>query len=137
MLSPLPNDNILDANGNISRTWNNWLNNLKNLVNFGESAQNVDVTADQGISVISNKMRIQSVTSGAITITRDPQISAGFDGQFLHLEGRDDVKTVQLDNGKGLKLKGAASFVVGNNDVIMLHYNAAKSLWIEDYRSDN
>ena len=93
--------------------------------------------ADQLIRIISNKMRIQSATTGAITITADPQISQGHDGQFLYLEGLDDVKTVEIVDGKGLKLKGGASFTITNNDVIKLHFNANKVLWIEDYRSTN
>lgn len=147
-LANLPNDVFLDGikkespdnpnHGKLSRTWGVWMNNLKNLVNTGEPpSKNTDVTAAGGIKLTTNDMRIQSATAGAIIVSANPQITPGFDNQKISLEGLSDVKTVAVTNGNGLKLAGGASFVIGEDDTIHLHFNKAKNLWIEDSRSDN
>jgi len=138
ILGPFPKEKISEDDGNITRTWNVWMNKVQNHTNFGQPpSPNTDVTATEGIKLTSHNMRIQSVTAGAITITANPQITPGYDGQELRLEGLDNVKTVTITNGNGLDLTGGASFTIGNNDVINLHYNKAKDLWTEDHRADN
>lgn len=147
-LATLPNDLFLDGvkresldnpnHGKLSRTWGDWMNNLKNLVNTGEPpSKDTDVTAAGGINLLSPLMRIQSATAGAITIIKNPQITAGYDGQEILIEGLSDVKTPTITTGNGLKLAGGASFAIGEDDTIKLHFNKAKNLWIEISRSDN
>lgn len=137
-IGPFPKDKIIQDGGDLVRTWNVWMNKLQNFVNYGQPpSKNTDVVAADGIKVTSSNMRIQSTTAGAITVTANPQITPGYDGQELRLEGVDNVKTVTITNGNGLVLTGGASFTLGNNDVISLQFNKAKGLWIEDHRADN
>lgn len=95
------------------------------------------VTAAGGISSSDTLRRIAG-SGGAIDITKDPQISAGGqDGQLLICEGTNDTNTVKVDDGTGLQLAGGASFTLGLGDVIAFIWNSGRSLWIEQYRSDN
>lgn len=138
MLSPFPQDKFLHPNGKFNRTWDVWMNHLKNTVNFGQPpSSDTDVVAAEGIRLTSPKMRIQSATAGAINISAIPQMSPGYDGQRALIQGLSDIRTVQINNGNGLKLAGAASFVFGEDDTMDLHFNAAKQLWIEISRSNN
>lgn len=46
-------------------------------------------------------------SGGAVTVTANPAISAGsFVGQRVMLKGRDDTKTLRLNNGNGLSING-------------------------------
>lgn len=138
MVGPFPKDEFLQNDNRPARTWNVWLNQLRNDVDFGKPpSSNTDITASIGIKLTHDIMRIQSATAGPITTTANPQISKGQDGQQIVLEGLDDVKTVTITNGNGLALAGGLSFVIGNNDVIGLIYNEAKNLWLEKHRSNN
>lgn len=141
MVRDHPQDaNVLD-NEQLSQHYSDWFVSLKDAANEGEIPQPtqeiIDTVGVQIPSPVNNLMvRIKS-DGGAVDITANPQISSGFDGQVITLEGMDDTDTVQLDDGDGLKLAGGASFTISNNDVISLHYNAAKDLWIENTRSQN
>ena len=138
MLSPFPDDAFLHEDGKFSKNWETWMTKLKQTVNFGQPpSKNTDVVSADGINITSSKMRIQSATAGAITVTANPQISKGYDGQEITLEGLSNTKTVTITNGNGLKLAGGSSFLIGSDDVIKLHYNESKNLWIENSRSNN
>lgn len=107
---------------------------------FGKSgyspSSTTNITAAGGITVTRGIMRVQG-SGGAIDITADPQIVDGNDGEIVILEGMSDTNTLTLDDGTGLQLAGAASFVMGEGDVIQLMYNANRDIWIEITRSDN
>jgi hypothetical protein len=138
MIGPFPRDDFLEKTNRPIRTWNVWFNKLKDQANFGEPpSANIDITATIGIQLTSDLMRIQSATAGAITVTVNPQISKGHDGQKIILEGLNNTKTVTITTGNGLILAGGASFIIGLNDIIGLIYNEAKNLWLEMYRSNN
>jgi hypothetical protein len=133
---------LTDALFHTSQHFSDWFLKLKDHVNKGENpadTQNINATVGVKIpSPVTNILiRIQSATSGSTDITADPQIAEGFDGQKITLEGKDDIKTVKLDNGTGLKLAGGTSFTLREDDVLVLHYNASKQLWIENSRSNN
>lgn len=126
----------------VSQNWQVWFRQVKDTVNLGQTPQLVqEITASVGIKVENEAtniiIRVQSATASAVDITDIPQIEAGFDGQVITIEGEDDVKTVQLDDGDGLKLEGGVSFIAGEFDVIALHFNGNKKIWIENYRSNN
>lgn len=126
----------------LSNHFSDWFLKLKDQVNRGTVPHGTtDVTATGGIAIPSAvngiMIRIQSATAGAINITANPQIEFGFDGQRITIEGMDATKTVQLDDGDGLKLAGGASFIVASDDTISFVFNDAKSLWIETARSNN
>ena len=117
-----------------------WFTKLIQRVNEGEPpSDETEIVASIGIQVSSSHIRIISSTSGDTTITADPQITGGrYDGQLLKLEGTDDVKTVTLNNGNGVQLKNSTTtYKFGQGDILSLHYNAIRKLWIEDARSKN
>jgi hypothetical protein len=81
-------------------------------------------------------MRIQG-SGGAVTITANPQIAAGSDGQMVILEGENAANTVTISNGTGLSLNGGVGFTLGQGYTITLLYDATLSLWVEVSRSAN
>ena len=74
-------------------------------------------------------------SGGAIDITANPQIAAGSNGDILCLKGNSDVNTLTIDNGTGVVLTGGVSFVLRNNDTLVLAYNGTN--WVENSRSEN
>jgi len=99
----------------------------------------VSVVAGTGISSISDNsdviVPVESSTAGDTTITANPAIVAGHDGQRLTIIGTDNTKTVTFNDGNGLALDNGQSFTLGENDILeLIYYN---SLWIEITRKDN
>lgn len=120
----------------------NWLTSLHNLVRRGAAIESTqEIVASKGINLSTDfkdiLLRIKSATGNPITLTANPQISGGVDGQKVAVEGSDDTATVELVNGNGLKLAGAVSFILAKNDMIDFQYNATESLYIEKSRSKN
>lgn len=141
-LKPSFHEAFLNKSGESWIGVDNWLQDTNNLMRKGYPIGDVEnIEATIGIGVPTDfkdvHVRLQSATSGNTTITADPQIKEGVDGQVISLEGNDSVKTVTLQNGNGLKLNGATSFVLGKNDIITLYFNKPDSLWVEKYRSKN
>ena len=95
------------------------------------------VTAGTGITsaMLSGDMRYNG--GSAVTITANPQIAAGTDGQVIKIIGLSDTNTLTISTGNGLKLQAGIPFTIGAGDVIELTYVAALSVWVENYRSDN
>lgn len=91
------------------------------------------ITAAGGITPTSPHMRVQG-SGGAITITANPQIVAGIDGQLLLLEGGSDTNTVTINDGTGLHLHGGP-YTFGNHDYIMFSYEGGPSEWQEIFRN--
>jgi len=60
---------------------------------------------------------------GAITISANPQIVAGKDGDILTLRGTSNVDTIQLDDSPTLFLNGGGSIILKYGDTINLVYN--------------
>lgn len=88
-----------------------------------------NITAAGGITVTDPTMNVQG-SGGAVTVTADPQISAGVsDGQLLVVKGSHDTNTVELNTGTGLHLHGKA--ILTNNDVMVLTWDANDNLWKE------
>jgi len=138
MVGPFPKDRIMDSDTRLNRGWDVWFNKVGNAIDFGSRPSTVTpVVASEGIPISSQLMRVISSTAGNVTITANPAIPFTDDGTFVRLEGNDDVRTVTLNNGNGLVLTGGAPMVLGNNDVIALHFNKTKNLWVEDYRANN
>jgi len=129
--------NVLLGN-EASPGWNKWFGDLKNQVNEGEAPEGIqNIEASVGIklpSAVTNIIiRIQSATAGDVNIPENPQIEFGFDGQVITLVGEDDIKTVTLHDGDGLKLD--SSITLKENTNLVLHFNANKRLWIEQTRA--
>ena len=90
-----------------------------------------------GDSIASTYSSVKVVgNAGPVTLTSNPQIAAGSDGQVIIIKGTDDVNTVTLVDGSGLSLIGDASFALGNKDTIMLMYDSDDSEWTELFRGD-
>jgi hypothetical protein len=138
MLGPAPKDPMTLPNNEVSRTWKVWLQNAQNLIDFGEPPSGeTEIIGANGLAFAGHYqiLRIISSTGGNTTVTKNPQIAPGFDGQVGIIEGLNNTRTVTISNGNGIVLKGGTPFAIANNDVIQLHYNKSKDLWIEDYRN--
>ena len=94
------------------------------------------ITAAGGITVTHRIMRIVG-NMAAVNITKNPQISAGSDGQEVILPGTFDAWGVTIDDGDGVSLAGGASFTIGERDMLMLAYDSGDGLWVEISRSNN
>lgn len=141
--------NETEGKADVSSYWGNWLKQLQGLVNNGELIGTPnEIVAANGIefepSIRTFLIRVISSTSGGCVITANPQIMkkaaagmAGIDGQEIIIEGSDNVRSVTLSNGNGLQLAGGASITLKNGDVIRLHYNKSRNIWIENCRSIN
>ena len=95
-----------------------------------------NITAGGGITVTRAIMRIQG-SGGAVTVTANPEIAAGQDGQIVVLEGMSSTNTVKLTNGTGLRMAGGVSFTLDNGATITFIYDATNSVWTETSRSAN
>lgn len=129
---------VLDDFGKMSSAWQKFFEDNKDETNRGEQpASTQAIEATTGIKVTSLRtnitIRIISSTSGNVTVTANPRIGKGFDGQLITLVGEDDTKTVTLNDGNGLKLSAAIIFKEHTN--LVLEFNAEKSLWIEKSRA--
>ena len=137
MLGPYPKDPMHNEQGNLINSWSGWINNLQNLVDFGEPpSKETSITAAGGINITNPTMRIISETGGNITITKNPQISKGHDNQVVTLEGLDNVATITMNDGNGIVLKGASPIVISKNVVIQFHFNLSQNVWIENFRNN-
>ena len=68
-----------------------------------------------------------------VSITINPQISAGREGQQLVLVGVGS--TVTLSHSTGLNMVGSAPFRVDSGSIIVLMYNTSNNLWNERSRT--
>ena len=119
-----------------------WLDNLHKLTRYGERVPNaLEVKSDVGIKIRTDyknvTRRVISSTTTNVNIGVNPQISSGIDNQVITLEGSDDTRTVTLQNGSGLVLKGGTNFILKKHDVINLHFNKKENVWVERFRSQN
>ncbi len=99
----------------------------------------LDITAATGLTaathLIYSILRVQCVGAGNCDISSSPQIADGTDGQILIIQGDDDTKTVQFDDGDGLDL--TAAMTMGQRHTLTLMYDAGDDLWIELSRAAN
>jgi len=97
------------------------------------------VAAGSGVtSAMLNKkiIRVQG-SGGAVTVSANPAIAYGADGQVIVLEGRSNSNTVTFNSSSGLSLSSGMSFTLGLGDTLQLMYDALDSTWYELSRSDN
>jgi hypothetical protein len=130
--------NVLDETGKMSPAWQKFFEANRDETNRGELPAAIQqITAAGGITVTSPrtniKIRIISSGSGNVTVTKNPAVSAGFDGQEITVIGEDNTRSVTLNDGNGLKL--SASIIIKEHTNLVLIFNAAKSLWIEKSRA--
>jgi hypothetical protein len=122
--------------------FDHWANSLFQLTRNGEPVEKtVDVSAAEGIKVNSDyqdiTIRIKSATGGAITLSANPQITAGQDNQHITIEGTSDTATVTMNTGNGIKTAGGASVTLKKHAIIVFYYNKEDSLWLEKSRAIN
>jgi len=96
----------------------------------------VSVSAGTSIAVTRTIVRIIG-NGGAVTVTANPAIAAGQDGQEVIVIGTDSTDTVTLTNGNGLQLAGGVSFTFNKGSTMSLIYDAVNSKWVEISRSAN
>lgn len=100
-------------------------------------SQKVILAATNVIRPESTIMNIAAtVGGGAVTMTSNPTIADGINGQILILRGSHATDTITLTDGNGMQLNG--NITLGLNDTITLYYDGfIANDWIEITRSDN
>jgi hypothetical protein len=121
-------------NGMATDRFRNWLTDAVDHINgFRNTGKLQVILSSTPIKRRSLIERVQSGTAGDVQIS-GIQISQGLDGQLLKIVGTDDVKTVTLVDGSGVKLTGGnITFSLGT--VLDLHYDGLLNLWVENSRN--
>lgn len=79
---------------------------------------------------------IATVGGGAVTLTSNPSIEDGINGQLLVLRGSSATDTITLTDGNGMLLAGTVT--LGLNDILVLYYDGLVTKdWIEVSRTLN
>ncbi len=103
--------------------------------NISSTNDQLDIAVFNQISSNSAVKNISSNTgTGNITLTSNPQITQGVDGQQLIIVGNSDTDTITLTNNNGLILSN--SFTATTTTSLYLLYLTSKSKWIEVARTD-
>jgi len=72
-------------------------------------------------------------SGGHVTVTANPQISAGFQvGQEILIRSRNNDQTLTLVNGNGLVLNG--DWTGAEDDSLAVSWDGTN--WVEEYRSN-
>lgn len=71
-------------------------------------------------------------SNNAITITANPRITAGREGQVLTLFCTDS--NISISNGNGISLVGSQNLVMRSGSVAVFIYNTANNAWNETSR---
>jgi hypothetical protein len=106
---------------------NLWVN-----TQFGHTSVAQEVSAAVAIDPTHSLLRVMS-DGGVITMTADPQIAVGRDGQVLHIQGESDTDRIILNTGTGLRLNG--SIELFEHDQLQLMYDEDDARWEEVSRS--
>ena len=94
------------------------------------------LTAAGGLTIASSIMRVQG-SGGPITITANPQIIGGTDGQEIRIIGQSDTNTVTFVHGAGIQMQGGQNFTLGSGDVLTLIYDAGLGVYLDHGRENN
>ncbi|MEK9208035.1 MAG: hypothetical protein AAB922_06105 [Patescibacteria group bacterium] len=79
---------------------------------------------------------IATVAGGAVTVTSDPSISPGDNGQVLILRGSSATDTITLTDGNGMLMAG--NITLGLDDTITFYYDGlVNNKWVEIARNLN
>lgn len=89
-----------------------------------------NITAGGGITITNATMRIQG-SGGPVTITANPQIVAGTDGQLAFIQGQSDSNTITIHDGDGLRLHSGSTLIIGDHDYIVMQYDGIADQWEE------
>ena len=91
------------------------------------------ITAAGGISINDEPWILISGSSQAVTLTADPQVSAGRAQQILGIECVGS--SVTLVNSSGLALHAGRRFLMDSGAIVVLMYDGTDNLWRETSRS--
>lgn len=137
-VSPGSNGNVLTVSGGV---WTSAAPSATSPSLNGGSGSAQAVTAGGGVvlsSITYENFAWVAGSGGAVTVTKTPSITVGTaDGQILRVIGTSNTNTVTLQDqaslaSSGLSLNG--NWVGAKDSVLMLHWDATQSLWVEDSR---
>jgi hypothetical protein len=110
----------------------------KGTLNIGirNASTEVAIPSVQTLTAVGNTItpnakvkRLDNTSGGSLTLTSNPHISDGQDGQILILFN-SSANDVVLTDGNGVQL-GAATRTIGTRDTLMLIYSTTIGDWIE------
>jgi hypothetical protein len=125
-------EKLLLKNGTTAKLHHDAEKNLWIELGDQKTAYSQILEAKTAINPVGHELiRVES-TGGKITLTSNPQILAGYDGQKITIEGMSDPNSITVVNGNGVVTKSGSSIEFKNNVVASFHYTASKTLWIEN-----
>ena len=144
----------LNAGGNVSATGNLAVDGNATLGDARTDSLTVNATSTFNAPVVHAQSAVHQIQAGtgitAAMLTTSylrvrgesgsvdvnpgvVQIAAGTAGQMVTLQGTDNVNTLKLDDGDGLKLAGGISFTLMQGHLIQFIYDG--TVWRELLRS--
>jgi hypothetical protein len=96
-------------------------------------SETISVSAASTITPTKSHIEIAG-NGGPVTMTANPQIAAGADGDIMIVHGTSDSNTVTLVQGNGLHLHGGNATLT-NKDRMMFEYHVAENEWQELFRN--
>jgi hypothetical protein len=129
---PPPSKISLGGEGDISRG-DYFRSSTSTAIDLDKTNPTFFITAAGGItpSFSHPYMRVTGSNS-AITITANPRISAGREGQVLTLFCTDS--NITLNNGQGISLMGSRNLLLQSGGVAVFMFNTANNVWNETSR---
>lgn len=117
--------------GTDNRIQNNWYGtNFYPRMMVTDSLGVTNCTAAMTIGA-PQTLKIRLTAAGAVTLNGTTAITDGYyDGQVLELIGTSDANTITINDAANTNL--GANRVLGNQDVLLLRYDATASLWLEN-----
>lgn len=114
-------------------TTNIGIRNADTTVYTPAGAQSISATSS---SLTPSATALQVTATGAIgTLTSNPQVSDGVDGQIIHIVYSQAANSFTFADGNGLQLAGTMLMDQGNTLTLM--YNSALGDWVEIARALN
>ena len=129
---PPPSKKSLGGRGEVSQG-DYFRSSTSTAIDSGYENPTFFITAAGGITPTFSHPYMRVVGSNeAITITANPSISAGVEGNFITLFGAGS--SITINNGNGVSLMGSMPIVLNSGAILTLMFNSANAAWNETSR---
>ena len=135
--TPPPSKTTLGGEGDVSRGAA-LTNNDFQIGDLAEPATTANpivyVTAAGGVTpTYTHPFMLVMGSNLNVTVTADPQIAVGVEGNKLTLVGAGS--TIRLSHGTGIIMVGSVPFIIGLSSTIVFMYHTAGDAWAETSRT--
>jgi len=101
---------------------------------FGSATQYKPTTVQTlaaGTTILANATIVQIQSTGNVTVTTNPLIADGQDGQVLIIVNVDTTDTITLTDGNNVQFAGGVNKALGPSDSVMMMFNSTIADWVE------